>query len=155
MSKVIDKAERSCCRRSGFSSSSILLKQRVLDVSVADLEVAFAHNNEKRYNKSKKQEAKMSFFQRVAAWLANEAVTNSLAKSQTFQKFAQRTHEHATKISHHGMKAAENFKKSDAARNFSSQAGERFQQARTFGQSFVRNLKENYKRLEEEGKQRK
>lgn len=44
-----------------------------------------------------------SICQSVLIFLLLLLLLLQLAKSQTFQKFAQRTHEHATKISHHGQ----------------------------------------------------
>ncbi|EGD74701.1 hypothetical protein PTSG_06062 [Salpingoeca rosetta] len=84
----------------------------------------------------------MSFFQRVASWLANEAITGSLARSKTFQRFAQVSHQHVQNISSQGVRAAEKLKSSEAARNLSSEANQKFGQVRTFSQSFLRNIKE-------------
>ena len=39
----------------------------------------------------------MSFFQRIANYLANEVVTKTLANSRVFREAAQRTHHHVQK----------------------------------------------------------
>eukprot|EP00730_Choanoeca_flexa_P016723 TRINITY_DN7965_c0_g1_i3.p1 TRINITY_DN7965_c0_g1~~TRINITY_DN7965_c0_g1_i3.p1 ORF type:complete len:109 (+),score=18.73 TRINITY_DN7965_c0_g1_i3:88-414(+) len=95
----------------------------------------------------------MSLFQRVASWLANEIVVKSLAKAQWFQRFAQSTHKHVSKLSEEGAKHAEKLKsvEENAAKVLSSTESP-LGRVRTFGSSFMRNLKENYKALEEEGR---
>eukprot|EP01134_Creolimax_fragrantissima_P008077 CFRG8077T1 len=50
-----------------------------------------------------------ALIQRVAQYLANEVITKSLARSKSFQKFAQQTHGHVSKMSEAGEKHVETF----------------------------------------------
>ncbi|EDQ85889.1 uncharacterized protein MONBRDRAFT_34061 [Monosiga brevicollis MX1] len=93
-----------------------------------------------------------NMFQRVASWLANEIVTKSLARAPWFQRFAQTTHKHVTRMSEEGSKRAAELEKSEFAAQLKTTMDTHSKRASTFGNSFMRNLKENYKKLEEEGR---
>eukprot|EP00048_Salpingoeca_helianthica_P015217 m.225669 g.225669 ORF g.225669 m.225669 type:complete len:98 (+) comp16755_c0_seq1:92-385(+) len=90
--------------------------------------------------------------QRVANWIANEVIVKSLARSELFQRMAVKTHQHVQTFSKEGTKHFETIKSSEATQKAQEVIGEHVETAKTFGSSFFRNIKAEYKKLEEEGR---
>eukprot|EP00055_Hartaetosiga_balthica_P018660 m.135060 g.135060 ORF g.135060 m.135060 type:complete len:108 (+) comp9818_c0_seq1:328-651(+) len=94
----------------------------------------------------------MSFFQRIASYLANHFAADALAKNKAFQRFASFTHMHVSKASEKSAEAAAKLKTSGEAKKILDETTKTASTIQVFFRSFADNVKKNYKELEEEGK---
>merc|ERR1711934_1220142 len=86
------------------------------------------------------------------ALLANELLTKSLAKSAWFQRFAAKTHTHVDRISKEGAKRAQELKSSEATQQLGQKVASQTEFVKRFGKSFMDNIKQEYTKLEQQGR---
>eukprot|EP00039_Didymoeca_costata_P019388 m.337345 g.337345 ORF g.337345 m.337345 type:complete len:104 (-) comp18105_c0_seq1:140-451(-) len=92
----------------------------------------------------------MSIFQRVASWLANEVITKSLAKSETFQRFAATTHKHVSKVQSQAAEATKDLKVEIKPEEVKAAADGI--KHKVTNNSFIGKIKKTWAELEAEGK---